>query len=248
MAGNEKRKTECDGSSTDLLLNLTRGGRRQRQQAREELESASNPGASDADLRPRSPELDSEFCSLLAKRWAWGEISATKLQEFAMAAYNDEQSLIHKLGTSSPGPAGSKSLKAFASLGNYGHSPGNCFRDLRAFLGEPCTPAPSSCPLPTKVFKPRRSVLGPRPNETTVEHDMLLPHVWFSYLYHHRRRKFNKLFLGNQNQEHLVSWWNECIARRDPRLIKHPMATHSAWKQNTIPIVLHGDAVPVIKI
>jgi hypothetical protein len=78
---------------------------------------------------------------------------------------------------------------------------------------------------------------------------MMLPHTTFSHLFSHHRDKFNFKFIGiGPSDDKLHSFWSEVVARKDPRIIRHPMCTRPNWTRRAIPIALHGDAVPVFGV
>ena len=146
-------------------------------------------------------KFDSDLSRLLASQWSWGLISATTLQSIAHAAYQDEQRLLQRLSTQvkyGEIVIGSKSLKDFAALGNFGRQPGNIARDLETLLGEPISAPVFKINLPTKILKP-----GFRKGSVSeISHSIMLPHVIFSTLYHLNRTMFNQVFL-ERNQLHL---------------------------------------------
>ena len=48
--------------------------------------------------------------------------------------------------------------------------------------------------------------------------------------------------------DRLQVFWSEVIRRQDPRMKEHPMCAKADWMRRAIPIVIHGDAVPVVKV
>ena len=46
----------------------------------------------------------------------------------------------------------------------------------------------------------------------------------------------------------LKEFWDTVEANADPRLTNHPMTRQDVWKERAIPLSIHGDAVPVIRV
>ena len=116
-----------------LLLRSLKGGKRQRQEARDEI--SSHAEQQDIALAEQEntalvglTEFDSHLCKLLAQQWAWGILSAVAVQKYASAALEDAKVLLNRLHvnftSSSNGPV-SVSLSQFAALGCGGSCPGN---------------------------------------------------------------------------------------------------------------------------
>lgn len=241
--------SSSSNAEPDLIARTFKGGRRQRERAREELAQvdADIPNPDDVTLVGLC-DFDSCLCKLLSQQWAWGFISAVQVQKYAAAAYEDEQHVLSKLYASSSSTSskklGSISLAKFAALGAHGSCPGNIAKELRLLLGEPRMPPVHKQNIITKILKP-----GVRlPQRALVSHSFLLPHIVFSYMYHHCRPKFNAIFLGNRTQQEMTTFWKTVIQRKDPRIIRHPMAQRSDWMMWAIALALHGDAVPVIGV
>ena len=71
----------------------------------------------------------------------------------------------------------------------------------------------------------------------------------FHFYYHNHRSRFDQLFLGSYTDPKLrEDFWTELEQRGDKRLENHWVKNCRNWKTNTIPISLHGDAVPVFKV
>ena len=235
-----------------LLLRSFRGGKRQRQETRDEI--SSHAEQQDIALAEQEntalvglTEFDSHLCKLLAQQWAWGILSAVAVQKYASAALEDAKVLLNRLhvnfSSSSNGPV-SVSLSQFAALGCGGSCPGNIAKELRLLLGEPEMPPIHQEKIMTRFMKPGIW----KPHKALVGHSFLLPHVVFSYLYHHNRAKFNQVFLGNRTSDQMAKFWTTVIERRDPRIIRHPMVERDNWMCLAVPLALHGDGVPVIGV
>jgi hypothetical protein len=223
------RKRKC-------LSDPKTGGIRQRIAARMALES------DQAQLHAEG--LGSELVLHLLFEWSWGKISAPGLQEIAHKAYTDQESLLSSLGLSTDLIKGS--LRKLASLGSYGRNFQNCHRELVSYLGEPSTPAPfvHSVPMLCQKASSSESLVN-----CDVEMLFFLPHVMFAHFYHHKRARFNEIFLGDHSSTaSLTKFWQELQSRKDPRLEAHPMRQQKNWMRTVIPISVHGDGVPVLQV
>jgi len=138
-----------------------------------ETPSASSQTSPPNESSGTSSSLDSELCKILAEEWAWGALSAAKLQRIAHAAYLDAKRVSERMfqekGIHVPE---SVSLREFASLGGFGVQSGNVARDLKLVLGEPNVAPVHIEKLPTKILKPgfRLSTVSDE------EHGFFLPH------------------------------------------------------------------------
>ena len=90
-------------------------------------------------------------------------------------------------------------------------------------------------------------VLKPFPKITNLKMPFFFPHLTIAHLYGNDRHEFDRLmFCGTP--DNLETFWSEVEARADPRLIDHPMAKRVNWKRKAVPIFLHGDDVPVVRV
>ena len=46
----------------------------------------------------------------------------------------------------------------------------------------------------------------------------------------------------------MFEFWHTVEERFDPKLTDHPMITQADWTSTYIPVAIHGDAVPVVKV
>ena len=96
-----------------------------------------------------------------------------------------------------------------------------------------------------RVHKPRSR----KPEVQLCDQPVLLPHIVFSHLFRNKRALFASKFLGpNGGSSTLRQFWNEVVRRRDPRIVRHPMCDRPNWQDYAIPICVHGDAVPVVRV
>ena len=82
----------------------------------------------------------------------------------------------------------------------------------------------------------------------------MLPHALLAYYYYKDRNiKFNQIYMGTDgNQSNvrkaLEGNWTSVGEVGGPRLRDHPMMQNLQWRTTDIPMALHGDAMPMIKV
>ena len=219
----------------DAMGNPIRGGRQQRKRQREESEAIS---------LPTSSEAHSELANHLIDQWSWGLLSAIKVQLLAAKSYQDTAALLDRFNISHDEIP--TTLKKLMSLGTNGRHPGNIAKQLVTWLGEPQFVATTNFPIRVKVTKAR----GGRMSITTLDSPFLLPHLIFAHMYRNTNNKFREKFLGPEvgREARLEHYWSEVERLGDPRLHDHPMTKIANWKTRCVPIAVHGDGVPVIRV
>ena len=184
--------------------------------------------------------FDSEQARDLVTQWCWGEISAPGLQRAAALAYNDQKTLLRQVRCSVD--MAQSSLRILASLGTHGRHEQNIKPELLRLLGAHVLSEPYVSPVPMALAKPGKDVeIG------QVPFPIFLPHETFAS-YYSKPAKFSRLFFGGGTVECLAAFWGEVKARKDPRLENLGTLSEPQWEQKTIPLMLHGDAVPCLKI
>ncbi len=140
-------------------------------------------GGVGGDAVPAAPEgPHSKFSNLathLLKAWTWGLETATEVQRVAHAAFKD--------GLKHP------EIQKLAQLGQWGNYPGNIHDQLRRMLGKSKLPEPLDFDVP--CLDPKTSTI------TEATCSVLLPHEWFSSLYHEYPAEFEDLFAPNGLEE-----------------------------------------------
>ena len=82
-----------------------------------------------------------------------------------------------------------------------------------------------------------------------VSCELFEPHQIFTHYYHNHPEAFENKFLGTGGgPDRLEEFWDEVERRDDPRIRSHPMRRRADWKRRAIPIEIHGDEVPVIRV
>ena len=184
------------------------------------------------ETRAREPHGDPEYADNLMAQWGYGSYSAQETQKLAHLA--------RKAG------AVGGYLKELAALGSHGASPQNCSTDLmdpiRKVLGRAIIPIYVAL-VPMFVAKSESG--KPEPELTTA--GLLLPHVWVWFLYTYYRAEFFTRFLGCTEGSvtgKLKKFWSS-FHTNDPRRL--PCFNDANFDATTIPIGVHGDAVPCTK-
>lgn len=224
----------------ELQWRATHGGRNQRALAQQALleRTCHRP----VIAAPRDPKFDCELTGSLVVEWAWGALSANKVQHLAALAVADQTKLLQRVGASLDYIP--SSLKALAAIGDSGKYPGNCHRDLLSYLGEPNIPKAFRVPIHIKIIKPRKN----KPQVQQVPVSMLLPHELFHHMYTHNYAKFVEVYLGGDEGK-VKEFWDGVELRQDPRLADHPMCRdHPLWRTRGVPLSFHGDAVPCLAV
>ena len=64
------------------------------------------------------------------------------------------------------------------------------------------------------------------------------------------RDQFFQKYLGSEenHEQRLHDFWSGVLRTGDPRIEGHPMRTRPDWMRRAIPVSVHGDAVPVIRV
>ena len=240
----------------ELLRQASHGGRNQRARAQEQLlqltqstsvgnlaaSTSDHPTGSSSDRPTPSGRFDSEIADLVIREWAWGLLSANKVQKMAATSLADQQSLLARLKISRDFlPQG---LVALAGIADKGRYPGNAHRDLVRYLGEPMRPKPFRASIHVKVLKP---VPG-RGRVQPVACSFLLPHEFFHYHYTHRYPEFVEKFLGG-HEDKVEEFWRGVVTSKDLCLKYHPMVSDKPnWLRKAVPVSFHGDAVPCLAV
>ena len=229
-----------------------RGGKHQRasKRSRAEVELAHAYDEPAIHLPTSAHAFDSAIAFELVKGWAWGSHSATDVQRLAHLVHTDFSSVLAK-ALHIPTGWIPESITKLAKLGSWGKHPGNIHRDLKILLGDPSVPEAHCVRVPINVCKAQEGT----ENIVTAPLPVLLPHELFANLYNERRELFESTYIGETQDgtdascsAKLRAFWSELERRRDPKLDGHEMCRVDGWKNKFIPISLHGDAVPVVRV
>ena len=166
-----------------------------------------------------------QFCSRLADhlviQWAWGKYSPQEIQLLAHLATRDMEALgLSEIPTS---------LTSLAALGSHGRHANNCHRDLIHYMKDK-----TFLPDPLQVHMPFVA--------TMLLQAVMLPHLVFHTLFTKYPTYWANCFLPG-GVKSLVKFWKH--------MMPHPsmqdfQGHRQQWQRWTIPLNLHGDAVPTI--
>ena len=171
-----------------------RGGHRQRR-ARLEQDEA--------------PPQTSNLAEYLKEKFAFGSLSATRVQEVAALSISDHDN--------SP-----TDLVELGALGNHGEFSNHCHGELMNLL-KPRLLMHTVVFFVVMLLSLKRDLSGNRILHET-KHAMVAPHLVLSDMYHKRPERFARYILGidevgKDHNLHLSEWWSK-IPRTDPRLTK----------------------------
>ena len=175
-------------------------------------------------------DVASELVMYLLGQWAWGLLSATKIQVIAMKTVNDIDTVTAGTNFSTK----LQFLKVLAGLGTSGKHPQNCAHDLYTHLNYA-----GYWNAQFRVMVPLSDASGANP--ALVLQVMLLPHVWFSVMFNNYYESFQSKICASREQ--ISEFWN--AMRGNSRLEGHPVTARTGYKRRCIPIRIHGDGVPV---
>lgn len=222
-----------------LAKRRRKGGIRQRLAAADEeldeqdrMQAASSPSSSS---RPTAL-APSKLVKNLLRDFAWGAMSAQKLQEICMSSVQDLEALNRILGGNEKWPANAiqNDQTKVAKIGASGQYPNKCYGDLMKIVEGNIT-----LPPPHRVYLRFAPPLGEQVQE------MLLPHEMFAALFQ-CKATWNKVILPNMD---LPSEFWSAQENKHPQWQGHPIAKMSPQQlKYVIPLSLHGDEVPVTGI
>ena len=187
---------------------------------RQRLE-ASRRESAEHDQAAQAASTRSFLAEYLLEQWAWGNFSPQQVQCIAALFKKDAEALGVRHVQSS--------LATLANLGSEGRHANNVHRDLMNVVKEKThMPEPLYANMPLKSKWPLQAVM--------------LPHLVFHHLYTHYQDFWNKVFLP-AGVEGLAAFWHH--------FGKHPCmldfhGSRDQWQRWTIPLNIHGDAVPTI--
>ena len=146
--------------------------------------------------QPAKPLTDA-----LKRQWAAGELSSRQVQELALTA----------------GQQGAHSMERLGAAGKSGENPQHLQRALLSIFGRPAGAPPFTwVQVPLLINKKERLV--PQP--------MLLPHLYFQSLFHHRHELWKATVEGVDAAGALRFWQN----MRETAFVKqHPHLAEANW-------------------
>lgn len=162
------------------------------------------------------------LADFLVERWSWGKYSPQEIQHIAMLATRDMEAL----GVTHVQP----SLTSLASLGSKGKHGNNVHRDLMNVIKDT-----TQLPEPLLVSMPFKGKPG-------LLQMVMLPHLVFHCLFTYYPTFWKSSFLPT-GVKGLVSFWTHFKTHPSMASFKGSVP---CWQQWTLPLNLHGDAVPTV--
>jgi hypothetical protein len=180
----------------------------QEQHGTSHLEAAS----SSSDLSDKSP-----LWKLLMRKYAWGSMSASDVQQLAQAAVQSG--------------ASKHDLQELASIGAHGNAAGNAQRDLNRLLTSEV-----AVPSPTRLKTPMMAADGVK----VRDYEIMLPHDWIHALV---QRGVASELLGFQRKD---LFWGKLDMKHNPQIkdSKHFFCTIDHSREIVMPLMVHGDGAP----
>lgn len=173
------------------------------------------------DQVAQAVDTKSHLADHLLEGWAWGKYSPQEVQCIAALAMKDMEAL----GVASV----QSSLDALANLGSQGKHSNNVHRDLMNLVKDK-----SALPEPLMVNFPFKKNL--------CLQAVMLPHLVFHFLYTQYKDFWHKSFLPC-GVEGLVAFWKHFSTH--PCMVGFK-GSKPQWQRWTLPLNLHGDAVPTV--
>ena len=158
------------------------------------------------------------------------------MQHMAALAEEDLKQALQRAKDDPEDKRGYEDLKLLAGLGSNGRHPNNMNSELQRKLAPVDLPRgqPMQIPLAAKnseghdVFKMARQ-------------ELMLPHELFTSIYAHYPDAWRKRICPSKGA--LEEFWTSIEA--SPTMANHPIRAVSNYKTRAVPILVHGDGVPV---
>lgn len=163
----------------------------------------------------------STLATWLKTQWAWGRFSPQEIQHIALLAEKDT--------TAAGCTAVPSTLSALGDMGTSGQHSNNVHRDLMKLVKDDTQlPEPFFVSLPFK--------------RGSLVQAIMLPHLVFHCLWTHYRQYWESIFLPG-GVDGLVKFWAHFASHPCMEGFK---GIHAKWQAFTLPLSLHGDAVPTL--
>lgn len=165
----------------------------------------------------------------------FGTLSPQLVQQVSMAAASDIDELNDNKSRAKQGlpPERYDKFSKMASFGSFGKFPSHCYSELMAILPKPKLELPTWTTIPMKKLTEQFR----KPAEQAI----LQPHIFFSQLFHNRKRAFEQFVCsGNDVCE---AFWEEI---GDCFEVSHQsFADRPDYKRWGVPIRFYGDGTPL---
>ena len=173
-----------------------------------------------ARMEADDPPQPSSLAEKLLGLWSWRAMSAPRVQELALAAYND--GLVHP------------QIERLAMLGAKGKFPGNMQRDLLAIAVDSTALLKAQTSIPIRLKKEEGGV------SEVVNLSFLLPHKLFAFIFEQVPSAFETSILGD-DAANIPRFW--AAMRTHPVVTSRPDLQAPSDLSKVIPLAIHGDGV-----
>ena len=130
----------------------------------------------------------SVLASFLLQLFAWGEMSAQRVQKLASLAMTDIEACMN-------GTEHLQDLRNMAKIGTHGHHQNKCYADLMRQCLDISIPRPFVATIP--FVKPLNDQFQ----------SLLLPHELFSAIYHSYKGAWRQSIYGSADSKNLIPRW-----------------------------------------
>ena len=180
-----------------------------------------------AMLRGEQLNCKSALCNWLLSMFAWGHFSVQRVQNISSLLMTD-------LKNAETNDSIWTDLEELSKLGTSGLYANKMHAELMGKCNHlPNLPEPYAFDV---QFQPPLAV---------QKQEMLAPHECFAALYHRYPSTWKKTMVPDES--HAQRFWN--ATENHPCLVESPLKTeHPSYKTKCVPILLHGDGVPIVGI
>lgn len=180
-----------------------------------------------AMLRGEQLNCKSALCNWLLSMFAWGHFSVQRVQKISSLLMTD-------LKNAETNDSIWTDLEELSKLGTSGLYANKMHAELMGKCNHlPNLPEPYAFDV---QFQPPLAV---------QKQEMLAPHECFAALYHRYPSTWKKTMVPDES--HVQRFWN--ATENHPCLVESPLKTeHPSYKTKCVPILLHGDGVPIVGI
>ena len=177
-------------------------------------------------LQEEQLNCQSVLCTWLLSMFAWGHFSVQRVQKISALVMKD-------LKSAETSETIWNDLETLSKLGTEGLYANKMHTEL---MGK-CKGL-SNLPEPYPVDIQYAPPLGMQ------KQDVFLPHEVFSAIYHKYPQTWQKTMVPSQ--AHLERFWT--VTDGHPTLVNSPLKECPSYKTKAVPILLHGDGVPIVGI
>ena len=198
-------------------------------------------GAASSSSGGHGMRSNSQLVGLLIMLWAWGFISPQLVQRISSAVDTDIKYLNARNKSMAEAEVRFEEFEdivILAGIGDYGRYSNNCNRDLMRVLPAMNIYVPSPTMIPLKQMNVATHTWR------SCKQVILWPHVLFAMIYEHYKDTWAKRVCPGV--EAVRNYWH-CV-RNSPQLDNDHIKARGDFTSHCVPIMVHGDGVPVTGI